>query len=86
GNLVKPGFFSGVSPFAIPYVHGLTVGELAQYLNGEGLVPGGKKCDLRVVKMEGWTRDTLWFDTGLPWVSTSPHVPKPETAFFYAAT
>jgi len=86
GNLVKPGYFSGVSPYAIPYVHGLTVGELAQYLNGEGLVPGGKKCDLQVVKMDGWTRNAMWFDTGLPWVSTSPHVPKPETAFFYAAT
>lgn len=86
GNLVQKVFTSGVSPYAIPYVHGLTVGELASYLNSTGLVPGGKKCDLQVVKMEGWKRSDLWFDTGLPWVSTSPHVPKPESAFFYAAT
>lgn len=86
GNLVEKGYVSAVSPYPIPYVHGLTVGELARYLNGEGLVPGGKKCDLRVVKLEGWKRADTWFDTGLPWVSTSPHIPKPESAFFYAAT
>ena len=86
GNITEPAFKSGVSPFPIPYLHGLTEGELAQMLNGEGWLSKGRQCDLHVVKLEGWTRSTLWQATGLPWVPTSPHVPKPETAFFYATT
>lgn len=86
GNITEPKFKSGVSPYPIPYVHGLTVGELAQMINGEGWLGKGRICDLHVVKMEGWSRSTLFQSTGLPWVSTSPHVPHPDTAFFYAAT
>ncbi|MES1147528.1 MAG: DUF1343 domain-containing protein, partial [bacterium] len=83
GNITEPAFRSGVSPYPIPYLYGLTVGELAQMINGEGW---SKKSDLHVVKMAGWNRSTLWFETGLPWVPTSPHVPRPESAFYYAAT
>ena len=86
GNLTEPKFKSGVSPYPIPYVHGLTVGELALMINGEGWIGANRKCDVRVVKMDGWTRSTLFQQTGLPWVSTSPHVPHAETSYFYAAT
>jgi uncharacterized protein YbbC (DUF1343 family) len=86
GNIAEEGFFSFVSQFAIPYVHGLTVGELAQLLNGEGLLNGGVSCDLTVVPMKGWSRDMSFEDTGLPWVLSSPHIPHAYSAAYYTAT
>ncbi len=86
GAVTRPGFFSFVSQFAIPYIHGMTVGELAKFLNGEGLLTNGIKCDLRVVKMNGWSRKMLFGDTGLPWVPSSPHVPHGDTPLYYPAT
>lgn len=90
GPIVEEGFFSFVSQFEIPYVYGLTCGELALLLNEEGLIKDKegnvKKCKLTVVPMEGWTRDMLFEDTNLPWVLPSPHIPQPVSAFFYPAT
>ena len=81
GNLVEDGYFSFVSQYAIPYLYGLTPGELARFLNGEGLIKG--KAKLTVIPMEGWTRDMKFRDTGMPWVAPSPQIPAPENAFFY---
>mgnify|MGYP003043354258 CR=1 FL=1 len=39
GNIVEEGFFSFVSQLPIPYIYGLTCGELAQMINGEGMIP-----------------------------------------------
>lgn len=86
GNLTEKGFYSFVSQFEIPYVHGFTVGELAKFLNGEGLVPGGKACELEVIELENWNRNMSYLDTQLPWVPSSPHVPDEETSFYYAVT
>ena len=92
GSFVESGYFSFVSMYEIPYVYGLTVGELAQMLNEEGMVRGqngretAKKCKLTVVPMEGWSRDMTFEDTGLPWVPTSPNMPHPKTAFCYPAS
>ena len=90
GPIVEEGFFSFVSQFEIPYVYGLTCGELAVLLNEEGLIKDKegnvKKCKLTVVPMEGWSRDMLFEDTNLPWVLPSPHIPQPVSAFFYPAT
>ena len=86
GNVLDPAFKSFVGPAPIPYVHGLTVGELAEMANGEGWLGGDRRCDLRVVRMKGWSRSMNWLETGLLWVPTSPHVPKSETAFAIAAT
>ena len=80
GSGVSSGFFSFVSQFDIPYIYGLTCGELALYLNEE------IKCKLTVVPMECWERNMLWADTQLPWVPTSPHIPSPEAAICYPAT
>lgn len=84
GPLVQDGFFSFVSQYRIPYVYGLTCGELAMLLNGEGMI--GKPCNLHVVAMEGWKRDMVYEDTGLQWIPSSPHIPQAETAFFYPAS
>lgn len=86
GNLVEDGFISFVSQFEIPYVYGMTSGELAKMLNGEGMLSGGVKVDLEVVAMQGWSRDMSFPETGLPWVPTSPHIPHTHTAIYYTAT
>ena len=86
GNIVEDGFYSFVSQFPIPYLYGMTPGETARYLNGEGLVAGGKKAKLTVVEMAGWSRDMTFEDTGMPWVLPSPHIPQPVTSYYYPAT
>jgi uncharacterized protein YbbC (DUF1343 family) len=86
GAVTRPGFFSFVSQFAIPYIHGLTVGELALFLNGEGILTNGIKCDLEVVRMSGWSRKMYFGETGLPWIPSSPHVPHGDSPLFYPAT
>lgn len=84
GNLVEDDCVSFVSQFRVPYVYGLTPGEVALLLNGEGMIGG--KCDLTVVKMKGWKRRMTYADTGLPWVLSSPHIPEASTAPFYSIT
>lgn len=86
GNVLDTAFKSFVGMFPIPYVYGMTCGELATMINKEGWLEGGKKCNLTVVKMKGWKRSMWWDETGLPWVPTSPHIPNSETALYYAAT
>lgn len=86
GNLVEDSCYSFVSQFPIPYVYGLTPGELARYLNDEGLIGKGKKVDLEVIPMEGYTRDMDFRATGMPWVLPSPHMPTPESCLYYPAS
>ena len=92
GCSVEQPFNSFVSQYRIPYVYGLTVGELAVLINEEGLNRGQKgdqepvKCRLTVVPMEGWTRDMLYEDTGLPWVLPSPNIPFKESPMYYASS
>ena len=81
GNLTEDGFISFVSQFKIPYIYGLTCGELAVMLNEENML--GKKCKLSVVEMEGWKRCMTFDETGLQWVPTSPHIPQPISAIAY---
>jgi uncharacterized protein YbbC (DUF1343 family) len=80
---VNSGFESFVSYFDIPYLHGLTMGELAM-LTRDRYAP--QYNDLTVIKMQGWKRDMTWPDTGLTWVPTSPHVPSFSAAVGYAVT
>ena len=85
GNLTEDDCISFVSQFAIPYLYGLTPGELAQYLNAENLVNGenGEKVNLTVVPMEGYDRNMSFAETGMPWVLPSPHMPTPESTLYY---
>lgn len=81
GNLVEDKYISFVSQFKIPYLYGLTCGELAQMLNGENML--GKQCKLEVVKMKGWKRKMDYTQTGLQWIPASPHIPHSHSAYFY---
>lgn len=83
GNIVEDDCISFVSQFKIPYVYGLTCGELAMLLNGEHMLRKGLQCKLQVVKMKHWKRDMNYMQTGLQWVPSSPHIPQALTAFFY---
>lgn len=86
GSLVDDGYYSFVSQFNIPYIHGLTVGELANLLNDERMLSNGIKCKLTVIPMQGWKRAMDFSQTGLRWVPTSPHIPTAEHPKYYAAT
>lgn len=90
GSVVEKGHFSFIGQYPIPYIYGLTVGELARMILNEGWLRGQRgdapvagKCNLTVIPMQGWRREMLFADTGLPWVPTSPHVPEAASACFY---
>ena len=84
GCITEDDCISFVSQFKVPYVYGLTPGELARLLNDEGLL--GEKCDLEVVKMKGWKRSMIYGDTGLKWVLSSPHIPEASSSPFYTVS
>jgi uncharacterized protein YbbC (DUF1343 family) len=79
GNIPDPAFASFVGLYPLPVRHGLTIGELAGYLNAVH----GIRCRLAVIPMRGWRRAMLWEDTGRPWVPPSPNMPTPDTARVY---
>lgn len=85
GNVLEPGRESFVGQFPIPYIYGLTPGELATYLHDQGLA-GKPDSPLTVIRMKGWRRDMTFEMTGMPWVLPSPQIPYPVTAFLYPAT
>ncbi|MHB1458931.1 MAG: exo-beta-N-acetylmuramidase NamZ family protein [Armatimonadota bacterium] len=82
GGSIASGFTSFVGMYPVPVRHGLTVGEMALYLNTEHSIG----AELTVVPCNGLTRQ-MWFDeTGLPWVAPSPNMPTPQTALLYPGT
>jgi uncharacterized protein YbbC (DUF1343 family) len=84
GPPIEKEWISFVGQFPVPYVHGLTAGEMAGMANARGWM--GARCRLVVVPMKGWSRSMVWPDTGLRWVQTSPNIPKEGSPFYYAAT
>jgi len=82
GNLLEPEYASFVGQFPLPTRHGMTAGELALMFRDFW----GIGCELEVLKMEGWSRE-LWFDeTGLPWVLPSPNMPTLDSATVFPGT
>ncbi len=84
GPPLDPQWQSFVGQIPVPYVHGMTAGELAMMTNGRGWVT--RRPQLHVVRMRGWNRHMIWDDTGLRWYPTSPNIPKQSSPFYYAAT
>ncbi len=84
GPPLTPGFESFVSQVPVPYLHGLTIAELARMAVAKGWV--AKPPKLIVVQMAGWERHMNWADTGLSWVATSPNIPTWESPFYCATT
>ncbi|MCX6142018.1 MAG: DUF1343 domain-containing protein [Ignavibacteriales bacterium] len=76
--------FVGWLPF--PIIHGLTIGEIASMIAGEGWLRGKTKPQLHVVKMKDWQRDFYFDDTDLPWTRPSPSIRCLHTALVYPGT
>jgi uncharacterized protein YbbC (DUF1343 family) len=91
GPMMDDGLMSYVGAYRVPYVYGLTIGELAMMAKG---TPGWLEISekqrisgkLTVVPMSGWRRDMRWTDTGLTWKMTSPFVQDMNAANGYAMT
>ena len=69
--------FSFIGCDALPTVHGMTMGEMARFLNRD------IHAELRVVPMKGWRRSMVWEDTGLPFLSPSPNLAELESVKLY---
>ena len=82
GPMLKPGFESFVGMHNIPIVHGLTVGELAQMINGEKWLKGGLTVDLEVIPVANWTHAQAY---NLP-IKPSPNLPNDLSIKLYPST
>ena len=79
GPILDMKYKSGVGWLPIPIVHGMTLGELAQMINGEGWLDDSKRCDLMVVSCLNYTHQTEY---ELP-VSPSPNLPDMKSIYLY---
>ncbi|HEY6170974.1 MAG TPA: DUF1343 domain-containing protein [Candidatus Kapabacteria bacterium] len=80
GGILDTSLKSFVGIIPIPYIHGMTLGELAQMAKGERWFKGAEKLKLKVIKMESWKRAMTWDRTGLKWTPPSPNIPTYESA------
>ena len=81
GPIREAGKKSFVGMHPIPVLHGCTIGELAQMINGEGWLAGKRTCLLTVIPMEGWTHGQPY---SLP-VKPSPNLPNDQSIALYAS-
>jgi len=83
GKVLEPSCASFVGLYPVPVRYGMTVGEFAKMVNGEGWLANHVKADLTVVPLTGWQR-RMWFDqTGLRFIKPSPNMTDLETATLY---
>lgn len=85
GNVLDMRFSSFIGQYPIPYVYGLTCGELANMIN-ECEWLESDKCDLTIIKMKNYDRGLLVDQLEQRWVPTSPHVPELRTPAYMVAT
>ena len=69
--------FAGMHP--VPVVYGMTIGEYAKMVNGEGWLKDEVRCDLSVLPVENYTHDTPWFPKAKP----SPNLPTDNSILLY---
>jgi uncharacterized protein YbbC (DUF1343 family) len=87
GPMMTTPFTTGVGKKEIVQQHGMTVGELARFSNGEFLpADAGRPVDLAVVACRGWPPSALAAETDVPWALPSPNMPTPDTALVYPGT
>ena len=79
GPMLDQAYTSFVGMHPIPVVHGMTIGEYAQMVNGEGWLTGGRKCKLTVISMENYTHNDLY---QLP-LAPSPNLPNMRAVYLY---
>lgn len=86
GWMLDKTYESFVGAYPIPMAHGMTLGELAQMMVGEGWLETDRQPQLKIIQMKGWQRTMKWPDTGLEWYPPSPNLPTFEHAFVYLGT
>ena len=79
GPILQPEFKSFVGMHPIPVVHGLTIGEIAQMINGEGWLTGKKKCNIEIIKIKNWKHADAF---SLP-IRPSPNLPNDQAIRLY---
>ena len=79
GPILDMKFKSGVGWLPIPVVHGMTLGELAQMVNGERWLPKSRVCDLTVIPCKNYTHQTMY---ELP-IAPSPNLPNMKSIYLY---
>ena len=77
GNMLDVSCKSFIGLYPMPQRYGLTIGECALLFNED------IKCNLKVVKMEGYRRNMYFEDTGLNWILPSPNIPTPDSCFTF---
>jgi uncharacterized protein YbbC (DUF1343 family) len=82
GPVLKEEYFTFVGGASIPLCHRMTIGEMALWLKEKYF----SKCDLNVVWMKNWRRNSLFSENGLPWVLPSPNMPTLQTEMVYPGT
>lgn len=79
GPVLEPQWTSFVGQIPVPILHGMTLGEMAQMINGEGWLANGITCDLIVIPCEGYAHSDRWFPT----IAPSPNLPTDESIALY---
>jgi uncharacterized protein YbbC (DUF1343 family) len=79
GPTLDPKYTSFVGMHPVPAVHGMTVGEYAQMINGEDWLKEGVKCDLKVISLQNYTHSTSY---KLP-INPSPNLPNSKAINLY---
>lgn len=82
GPILQPEQKSFVGMHPVPIVHGLTIGEYAQMINGEGWLEGGRKCETEVVELKNWKHADSY---SLP-IRPSPNLPNDHAIGLYPST
>ena len=82
GPVNEQKYTSFIGLYRIPYVYGMTIGELALYLNSVERI----RAKLYVIPMANYKRGMSWKQTGLPWIAPSPNIPNPQSAYCFATT
>jgi uncharacterized protein YbbC (DUF1343 family) len=82
GPVLKEEYFTFVGGASIPLCHRMTLGELALWIKEKYY----NNCELNIVWMKNWKRNSLYNETGLPWILPSPNMPSQNTALVYPGT
>ena len=86
GWILKPKFKSFVGAYPVPIAYGMTIGELARMMVGEGWLHTKNKPEIRVIPCEGWHRSERWQATRIKWFPPSPNLPHFKNALVYLGT
>ncbi|WNJ18203.1 DUF1343 domain-containing protein [Pontibacter sp. G13] len=85
GPVLETGSESFIGMHQVPIVHGMSIGEYAQMVNGEHWMKNGVEADLTVIPCEGYEHDMRWEETGLEWIPPSPNLGTEYSAYLYPA-